>query len=132
MAKHPAFAVQTETKLEGAVARWIRSRARDYPDTGAAGVLKDLAYGGCQSGMVGHLIYTRDCVRFYRRHRVDIVEALRATMDDMGVNGVAELFGDRWDAADPLAHDDPNRTLLAHFAFEETARALAGRAGVEI
>ena len=35
------------------------------------------------------------------------------------------------DKADPLAVFDLNRNLLAWFAFEETARLLAERCGVE-
>lgn len=49
------------TKLERAALRWINDRATDY-ETGAAGVVKDLMYGGCQSGMVGELIYYRGWV----------------------------------------------------------------------
>ena len=126
------FEVTPTTALERHVTRWVRERMRDYPDDGPEGLLKDLAYGGCASGMVGHLVYTRDCVRFYARHRKEIAGLLKESMSDMGADGPAGLFGDKWDAEDPLASDDANQTLLAHFAFEETARKLAAEAGIEV
>ena len=119
-----------ETKLERYVARWINKQAKDY-DNGAEGVLKDLFYGGCQSGMVGELIYYADTVPFYKRHMSEIDALLKDTMKDTGLQP-AELFGDRWDSDDPLARDTYNQTLLAWFGFEETARKLADRAGLEV
>ena len=120
-----------ETKLERFVQKWINARATDYPDTGAAGVLEDLMYGGCASGMVGELVYTRDSVAFFKRNADEINALLRSHMDDIGEHDPASIFGDKWDASDPLAFDDSNRNLLAWFAFEETARALGERNGFE-
>lgn len=118
-----------ETMLERSVLRWMNERGADY-DNGAAGPYADLMRGGCASGMVGHLIYTRDCVAFYRRHRKDIAALLSDALDNTG-GTVAGLFGDRWDSQDPLAFEDGNRNLLAWFGFEEAARNIAMRAGLE-
>lgn len=57
-----------KTRLERHVQKWINERAEDY-DSGPIGVLKDLNYGGCSSGMVGHLIYYTDTVKFFQTHR---------------------------------------------------------------
>ena len=119
-----------ETKLERKVARWINEQAKDY-DSGAEGVLKDLFYGGCQSGMVGKLIYYADTVPFYKRNMSEIDAMLKDAMSDTGLQP-AELFGDKWDSDDPLARDTFNQNLLAWFGFEETARKLADRAGLEV
>lgn len=118
------------TRLERAALAWMNERGEDY-EAGAAGAWKDLAYGGCSSGMVSHLIYTRDCVAFYRRHRKDIAALLATMLDEHGIDGPRGLFGDKWEANDPLANDDPNRNLLAWFGFEEAARTVANRAGFE-
>ena len=117
------------TRLERNVQAWVNGRAADY-DNGAGGVMKDLFYGGCASGMVNHLIYTRDCVRFFQTHRRDI-SALLAEMIESTGEGVDSLFGDKWEKEDPLAQEDPNRNLLAWFGFEEAARQLAERNGIE-
>lgn len=119
------------TTLERHVAKWLRSQAKGYPDTGMQGAVNDLLHGGCASGIVGHLIYTIDCVRFYRRHRAEISALLTQTLDDHGCHLPGALFRE-WDQSDPLAHDSANQTTLAHFAFEETARALCAQAGLEV
>lgn len=116
--------VGAKTPLERHVQKWINERGQNYSDTGVEGALKDLFYGGCQSGMVGHLIYYTDTVKFFKKHRREINELLVEMVDGTGQQP-AELFGDKWDKDDPLALDDINRNLLAWFGFEETARKLA-------
>ena len=115
-----------ETPLERHVRRWINMEAKERED-GAAGVYKDLQYGGCQSGLVGHLIYYRDTVRFYRRHMREIDRMLQERVSDTG-ESIGCLFGDNWDSEDPLARDDSNQNCLAWFAFEEAARIVYERA----
>ena len=120
--------VQTENKLEEAVRREINRQADGYT---VEGVLNDLMQGGCQSGMMGSLIYYADTVKFYRKHKADIKALLLEALDDTG-STPAELFGDKWDKEDVFAEDQYNQNLLAWFGFEETARILAYRAGIEI
>lgn len=120
-----------ETRLERHVQKWINDRAQDY-DNGAEGVLKDLMHGGCSSGMVGHLIYYTDTVKFFQTHRREISALLKESMEGTGAKGPQDLFGDKWEAEDPLGQEDLNRNLLAWFGFEETARKLADRNEIEI
>ena len=124
-----------KTALERNVQAWINNKAQDY-QTGAAGVLKDLAYGGCSSGMVSHLVYTRDCVKFYRKHKGEISALLKETCDSIGEHDLSKVFNNSrcmaWDDADPLAFEDGNQNILAWFGFEETARILADRNGIEV
>lgn len=120
-----------DTCLERHVLNWMNERAEDYEDTGVEGVYKDLMYGGCISGYVGELIYTADCERFYAEHESDIAALLTEMMSEVGTDGPAVLFGEKWDNADPLARDSDNRNLLAWFGFEEAARIVADRAGLE-
>lgn len=121
------------TRLERNVQSWVNSKAADY-DNGAEGVLKDLFYGGCSSGMVNHLIYYTDTVKFYKTHRREISALLKEMMDSTGEYDLSKMFSSpntAWDAEDPLAQEDANRNILAWFGFEETARVLAGRNGIE-
>lgn len=120
---------ENETKLERVVRYWLNSRAADYQD-GWKGVYKDLEYGGCQSGMVGKLIYYTDTVKFYRKHQTEIDALLKEMLDSTG-SSITELFGDKWDTDDPLARAELNQNLLAWFGFEETARKIAEENGYE-
>jgi hypothetical protein len=117
-----------ESKLEKAVASWVVRRMDDY-DGSAAGVFRDLFYGGCESGIVGDLVYYSDSVPFYEKHREDIWALALEQADDMGAGNVfAHLAG--------LNHHEPNTydqiaNFLAWYGFEEAARRLAGRLGLD-
>ena len=117
--------------LEREALEWMNEHGEAYDD-GAAGSLRDLFHGGCQSGIVGHLIYTRSCVAFYERHRTNIAAMLKDAMDDIGAEGPGALFGYKWDTEDPLALGDANQNLLAWFGFEEAVRTVANRAGIKV
>ena len=119
-----------KTPLEKHVQAWINKGAADY-DSGAEGVLGDLFQGGCQSGMVGHLIYYHDTLKFFKKYQEEINALLVEMVQDVG-EGPSDLFGDKWDKEDPLALDTMNRNLLAWFGFEETARKLADANRIEI
>jgi len=120
---------ENETKLERVVRVWLNNRGADY-DNGWRGAYKDLEYGGCQSGLVGHLIYYKDTVRFYKRYQKAIDDLLKETLDSTGLT-LPELFGDKWDDEDPLAREQFNQNLLAWFGFEETARNIAQANGYD-
>jgi len=119
-----------ETKLDRKVASIINQHAPDY-ENGVQEYINDVMYGGCVSGIVGELIYYTDTVKFFRRHRNDINDMLKQTIEDCGTSP-AELFGDKWDQDDPLAMDTMNQNLLAWFAFEETAKKLADKLEIEV
>ena len=107
-------------KLIDEVQNWLdEMNEDDYTDA-----LNDLLEHGCQSGMVSELIYYSDTVKFYNKHRVEIDNLLAETLEDLGCDGPAGLFRDKWDKTDPLARGDLNKNLLAWFAFEEIARTL--------
>lgn len=116
------------TRLERNALRWLNDSA-DYQD-GATGRYRDLRHGGCQSGLVNHLIYSRDCRSFLKYHRAEINEMLGTMMEDMGVSSPAELLRE-WDASDPLGMD-VNADRLAWFGFETAAQRVAQRAGIEV
>jgi hypothetical protein len=121
--------VEAETPLERKVKAWVNSctDGGDVKDT-----LRDLLEHGCQSGMVSDLIYYHDTVKFYKKHQDEIGEMLAETYHSMGCGSVEHIFGDKWNKEDPLASGQLNQNLLAWFGFEETARKLADKAGIEI
>jgi hypothetical protein len=119
-----------ETKLQRVVRYWLNNHGHNYGD-GWRGAYSDLRHGGCQSGIVGQLIYYTDTTRFYRRYHAEIAGLLKEMMDGTGVGDLKELFGENWDAEDPLANEDLNQNLLAWFGFEETARNIALANGYE-
>lgn len=135
MKTETAKIAEAKTRLERHVQHWINRKAQDY-NSGCEGVLKDLFYGGCSSGIVSHLVYTSDCVKFFRMHRAEISTLLKETMDSTGETDLSKIFSNpncmTWDAEDPLALESGNQNILAWFGFEETARNLAGRNGIEI
>lgn len=111
------------TKLGKEVCWYILDEWSDYTDKKA--IFTDVLYHGCQSGIVGSLIYCTDTVAFYKRHREEINTLLQETMDECGSYNPSDLFGDKWDKEDPLVLDTYNQNLLAWFRFEETMRKIA-------
>jgi hypothetical protein len=122
-------ASSAEIALQKHVRRWLNSTGENY-ERGWKGAYDDLATGGCISGVVSHLISYYDTSRFYRKYKKEITALLTQTLSDHGVKGASEIFRG-WDVDDPLALDTSNQNLLAWFAFEETARALAAEAGYD-
>lgn len=120
-----------QTKLEKDVQATINCHAEDYK-SGAKGFLEDLARGGCQSGLVGGLVYYTDTLKFYKKHSKEIKELLKTTLDATGFKSPSELFGDKWDKDDIFAEETLNQNLLTWFGFEETARNLATMNNIEI
>lgn len=127
-AKAKKLTVKTTNRLEAHVKAWLNENASGYED-GVVGVLHDLFQGGCASGFVGELIYYTDTLPFYRKYQQEISALIKEMQSDLGMS-ISQLNG--WDQDDPLALDTQNQNLLAWFGFEETARELAGRAGIEI
>ena len=119
-----------ETPLEKAVVRIMNHNANGYESVD--GAFQDLMQGGCASGFISELIYYKDTVKFFKRHQAEITKLLSDTMSETGYECPAELFGEKWEKEDPLAHDEMNQNLLAWFGFEETARRIADRVGIEI
>ena len=110
----------TESQLTKRVCNYVIDRWGDYDNK--KHIFTDVLHYGCQSGVVGELIYYSDTVRFYKQYRQEINALLYELMDGTGLYAPSELFGDKWDKEDPLAQDDSNQNLLAWFGFEETLR----------
>ena len=95
----------SDSPLLKRVCNYIISEWSEYSDK--KDIFTDVLNYGCQSGVVGELIYYTDTVRFYKQYKEEI------------------NIGDKWDKEDPLAQYDYNQNLLAWFGFEETLRNIA-------
>ncbi len=114
-----------ETELERAVARIAGEReSEDF--------IRDVLSGGCINGTVGELIYTADCVAFYRKHKKDIQKLVTELMSECGTDSMKGLFGCKFEAEDPFCEEDENQNLLAWFGFEEALKTLAERIELDI
>jgi len=86
--------------------------------------IDELMRCGCQSGMIGELVYYSDTLEFYNDHKTAINDLLSDMLSDYGTQLPGDIFGDKWDSNDPLACEQNNQNLLAWFSFEEIARQL--------
>ena len=113
----------SDSRLVKHVCDYVIDRWSDYNDK--KGIFTDVLHYGCQSGIVGELIYYSDTVAFYKQYREEINDLLYEIMNETGLYAPSDLFGDKWDKEDPLAQDICNQNLLAWFGFEETLRKIA-------
>ncbi len=110
----------SDSPLTKRVCNYVISRWSDYTDK--KNIFIDVLNHGCQSGIVGELIYYTDTVRFYKQYKEEINGLLYDAMNGTGLYSPSELFGSKWDKEDPLAQYDYNQNLLAWFGFEKTLR----------
>lgn len=118
----------TDNKLTKKVINVILDQEASYME----GYIKDLLNHGCQSGMVGELIYYTDTVKFYEKYKTEIKAMLKEALDETGLKSPLELFGDKWDEEDIFVEEDMNKNLLAWFGFEETVRQIAYELEMEV
>ena len=117
------------TPLKKRVCNYVIDEWGNYDDK--KNIFTDVLNYGCQSGMVGFLIWYSDTVRFYKQYKQEIDDLLYNLMYETGIYSLPELFGNKWDKEDPLGNSDFNMNLLAWFGFEETLRDV-GRAFEEL
>ena len=113
---------QSDSPLFKRACNYVIYSWKDYDDK--KNIFTDVLHYGCQSGMVGFLIYYKDTVRFYKQYQNEISNLLYTTMNELGLYSPIELFGNKWELEDPLGRDITNQNLLAWFGFEETLRNL--------
>lgn len=95
------------------------------------GYIEDILKRGLSSGIVGSLIYYNDTVSWYDRFEDEIWDLLDEQYQEMGSKSILEFIGSLNGAKD-VGSNDQFKNLLAWYAFEETTRKLAGRAGMDV
>ena len=111
---------KTDNELTKRVCDYVIDEWNDYNDK--KHIFTDVLYHGCQSGMVGFLIWYSDTTAFYKKYIEEINALLYNVQSSTGLYSMKDLFGKKWDEEDPLAIEDYNQNLLAWFGFEETLR----------
>lgn len=105
----------SSSPLTKRVCNYVIGEWSDYSDKKDS--FTDVLYHGCQSGIVGELIYYTDTVKFYKQYRQEINSLLYDTMNGTGLYAPSELFGDKWDKDDPLAPYGTLRLFLHRWRF---------------
>ena len=113
---------KTDNELTKRVCDYVIDEWNDYNDK--KHIFTDVLYHGCQSGMVGFLIWYSDTTAFYKKYIEEINTLLYNVQSSTGLYGMKDLFDKKWDEEDPLAIEDYNQNLLAWFGFEETLRKI--------
>ena len=126
--------LKANTAIERKVAKSIRAAAKGRQGPTASSdlrqVIRETLEHGCSSGCVPEMIYHRDTLKFFARHKAEINDMLTGACNDSGC-GVGELLRD-YDTSDVLCLSAHNQNLLAWFAWETATRTLADRAGIEV
>ena len=116
-----------ENTLKNNVLDWLEDQDDDYRED----ALEDLFNHGCQSGMVGHLIYYSDTCEFYNKHKEWIIDLALDQAGSFGYESVFELFAGL-NGAKTVGDIDQVENLLAWYGFEEMARLIADELELEI
>jgi len=122
-----AILAACENDLQKAVVEWVCGKLDDY-DGQADKVFADLFHGGCESGIVGNLVYYTDTAAFYVKHREAIWELLAEQADDVGQSVLSLVIARQSDIDDP----DVFENTMAWMAFESAARQLADKLGIDV
>lgn len=69
---------------------------------------------------MSELVYCSGARIFYEKYRNEINDLLNETMRLTGRYSLSEIFGNEFDAEDPLIIGSNNKNLLAWFGFEES------------
>lgn len=85
--------------------------------------LAEVAQHGCQSGMVGNLVYYADTVAFYTAHTEDIWDILSEDAEGTGVTPILKMLG-QLPAANDVGSHEQFCNLLAWYGYETAARQL--------
>lgn len=118
--------LMAEDKLHKAVIEDILEDSQDYIGDDIECIrarCEDVSHG-CQTGVVGSLIYYSDTTAFYEKYVDEIEYLFCEAMCEFGDDSPNDFFGDKWDKSDPFARDIYNRCLLAWFAYEDINRRL--------
>ena len=105
-----------QNRLYNHVKKWLKCEAIEYDD-GVEGILKDLFYGGCESGIVTHLIYYKDTAAFFDEYYEEI-EEIRLELEET--------------CGEPLKIKDNLKNYFAWVGFEETARKIANDLNIDV
>lgn len=91
---------------------------KDYEPSERYSALKDLLRHGCKSGMVTHLIYYEDTVKYYDKYEDEIWELVFELKETFGFKNVFKFLSTLNDS-NFIGSIQEVKNLLVWFAFEE-------------
>lgn len=105
------------------VKNWVLSELKDHQDyeDRPCGWLKEIVQHGCQSGIVGALIYYHDTVAFYDKHEKEIWDRLENEYQEFGFKTPLEMVAS-FNGGERIGGQTQFKNLLAWWIVEETAR----------
>ena len=94
--------METETTgVKNDVINFLLAQAQDSED--AQGILENVLTHGCQSGMVNHLIYYKDTVKYFEDYESEIMEMLEQLgIEDVETDEGIEQLGNIFPSLDTL------------------------------
>lgn len=111
-----------QTNLEKVVAK--DAMDKDYDDPFE--YVREVVQHGCESGIVGQLVYYNQASAFYRQHESDIWDILEADRENTGADNILTMLaGMRW--AGNVGTSDQLENYLAWYGYETAARAILDR-----
>ena len=120
--------------LEQHVVNWINEQAADsYTEANEEAiksVISNLQRGGCQSGMVPHLIYYNQTTEFFDNYEAEITEVINNFKDGTGDNSIIAGNVDKFGNVDDFDMTQL-KNRMAWAAFEIVADQIANEAGIE-
>lgn len=108
-----------KTKTQSRLKKYVCDYILSYRDDATMkNFCLDVVYNGCQSGVVGDLVYSKDTARFFDEYYSEI-ESLRFNF--MNENKVNQFVTSRQDL----------KSSLVWFAFEEMMKEIIRELGIE-
>lgn len=118
---------QNTNGIKNDVIRFIIENSDNSED--AQNTLNDITNYGCQSGLVNHLIYYKDTVKYYDTHEKEITQIIQdyynIDLDNLGIDQIDEL-------ADLLDTESFYDRLESTENYEKAIQTIADNEGLTI
>ncbi len=103
------------------ITEWLNEYLDENEENGYSrkNILEDITEHGCQSGIIGELIYYKDTVDFYDEYEDEIWERINNCADSQGVD--AHTFISQLNGSKTVMSGDQHKNLLTWFAVEDVA-----------
>lgn len=118
----------SDNRLKQYVKEYLIEYGEDYDDM--SDFIKEILEHGCQSGIVGALIYYKDTNEFYDKYEDEIEDLLEEYQNSCGYSNRMEAISNLNGASD-VGNIMQEKNLLAWMGFEEMVRLIAEEIGVE-
>lgn len=101
---------------EDSIKEWILNNLEESQ-------VAEVVLNGCQSGVVGELIYYADSCAFYEKYKEEIWQRLWDSWSDWGGESPLHLIS-TFNGADAVGSDEQFRNLMAWWACEDVCREI--------